>query len=142
MAKPKVISVKEAADLIPDGATIATAAFGLAGWPEEIALAMEEKFLKTGSPGNLTHSRSGNWRLEEQRRMPLAHDGMLTKFIGSHAGSSPKLLKQISDNKILAWNFPLGTILQVFREMGRRAPGLLTKTGLAHLSIRAMMAEN
>jgi len=128
---PKIITPKEAAELIPDGATIATAAFGLAGWPEEVALAMEERFLKTGHPANLTHIHAagiGDWK--DRGECHWAHDGMLTKFIGSHAGSSPRLLKQISDNKILAWNFPLGTILQVFREMGRRAPGLLTKTGL------------
>lgn len=127
----KVITVKEAAALIPDGATIASATFGLAGWPEEIALQMEENFLATGSPKNITHIHAagvGNWGTRGECHW--THDGMMTKFIGSHAGSSPKLLKKISDNKILAWNLPLGTMLQVFRETGRKAPGVLAKTGL------------
>ncbi len=127
----KVITVKEAAALIPDGATIASATFGLAGWPEEIALEMEKNFLETGHPNNITHIHAagvGDWN--SRGECHWSHDGMMTKFIGSHAGSSPKLLKQISENKILAWNLPLGTMIQVFREAGRKAPGVLSKIGL------------
>ena len=55
---------------------------------------------------------------------------MMTRVITSHPGSSPKLMQMIADNKIAAWDQPLGTMLQVFREMGRKMPGLLSKTGL------------
>ncbi len=62
---------------------------------------------------------------------------MMTRVLTSHPGSSPKLMKMITDNKIAAWNQPLGTMIQVFREMGRNMPGLLSKTGLGTLWIRA-----
>ena len=41
-----------------------------------------------------------------------------------------KVTKQIVDNKILAYNIPLGVVGQIWREMGRGFPGLLTKVGL------------
>ena len=128
---PKVLTPKEAAELFEDGMIIATAAFGLAGWPEETAKEVEKRFLETGHPNNLTHVHAagiGDW--VDRGEEIWAHDGMMTKFIGSHAGSSPGLIKKISENKIMAWNLPLGTIAQVFHEEGRKAPGLLTKTGL------------
>ena len=40
------------------------------------------------------------------------------------------MTKQIVDNKILAYNIPLGVVGQIWREMGRGFPGLLTKVGL------------
>ena len=41
-----------------------------------------------------------------------------------------RLTKQIVDNKILAHNIPLGVVGQIWREVGRGFPGLLTKVGL------------
>ncbi len=127
----KVITLKEAAELFQDNMTIGSAVFGLAGWPEEIALSVEQRFLETGHPKNITHvhaAGAGDWQGRGEEAW--AHDGLMTKFIGSHAGSSPGLFKKISENKIKAWNLPLGTMLQVFHEAGRKAPGVLSKTGL------------
>ena len=41
----KVISASDAAALIKDGATLGASALGLSGWPEEIAIAIEKRFL-------------------------------------------------------------------------------------------------
>ena len=60
----------------------------------------------------------------------LAHDGLLSCSIHGHVGCSFKVTKQIVDNKILAHNIPLGVVGQIWREMGRGFPGLLTKVGL------------
>ncbi len=127
----KIINAKQAAELFQDNMVIGSAAFGLAGWGEETALEVEKRFLETGHPKNITHIHAagvGDWvgRGEEV----WAHDGMMTRFIGSHAGSSPGLFKKISENKMEAWNLPLGTMLQVFHEAGRGAPGILSKIGL------------
>ena len=37
----KIITVKEAAELVQDGAVIGSAVQGMTGWPEEIGLAIE-----------------------------------------------------------------------------------------------------
>ena len=49
------VSAEEAAKLIPDNAVIASACFGNGGWPHELAYAMEDRFLETGHPANITH---------------------------------------------------------------------------------------
>lgn len=50
---PEILTAEEAAQLIKDDDTIALSAFGLAGWPEEVARAIEARFLQTGHPRNL-----------------------------------------------------------------------------------------
>ena len=127
----KVITPAQAAELFKDGDSVLTAAFGLAGWAEEIGLAVEDRFLKEGHPKNLTHIHAagiGDWT--GRGECHWAHDGLLTKFIGSHAGSSPSVLKGIAENKFLAWNLPLGVILHVIKDMARGGIGVYTKTGL------------
>lgn len=128
---PKFITPAQAAELFNDNDSIATAAFGLAGLPEEIINAVEARFLKDGHPKNLTHIHAaglGDWT--GRGECHWIHDGLLNTFIGSHAGSSPHVLKAISENKIKAWNLPLGVILHVFKDMARGGLGCFTKTGL------------
>jgi propionate CoA-transferase len=127
------VSAEEAAKLIPDNAVIASACFGNGGWPHELAYAMEDRFLETGHPANITHIHAagcGDFGKNGHGECHWSHEGMMTRVITSHPGSSPKLMDMIAKNKIAAWNQPLGTMLQVFREMGRNMPGLLSKTGL------------
>ena len=45
----KFITAKEAAQLIPDGATVGLAGMGLSGWAEEIACAIRDNFKETGT---------------------------------------------------------------------------------------------
>lgn len=134
----KIITVKEAAELIQDNAVIGSAVQGMTGWPEEIGLAIEKRFLETGHPANITHihgagqgdfgrSRGdGTTRGEDA----LAHDGLLARSIHGHIGCSFNVVKQVVSNKIQAYNYPLGMMGQIWRENGRGFPGLLTKVGL------------
>lgn len=132
----KVITAKDAAKLFHDNVTVCSAAFGLAGWAEEIAIEVRKRFDEEGHPRNITHTHAagvGNWGKGpkgERGECVWAADGLMTKFIGSHAGSSPTVIKQINENKIMAWNLPLGTLIQLYHEQGRGAAGLLSKTGL------------
>jgi acyl CoA:acetate/3-ketoacid CoA transferase len=50
----KVISSKEAAGLIRDGWTLSTSGFTGSGHPEGISTAIENRFLETGHPRDLT----------------------------------------------------------------------------------------
>ncbi len=52
--KGKIVSAKEAIRLIQDGDTVATGGFVGTGFPEELAVQLEEYFLSTGKPRNLT----------------------------------------------------------------------------------------
>ena len=46
----KVISASAAAALIKDGATLGAAACAISGWPEEISIAIEKRFLASNHP--------------------------------------------------------------------------------------------
>ena len=135
----KVITVQEAVDLIKDGDVIGSAVQGMTGWPEEIGLGIEKKFLETGHPAGLTHihgaGQSDVARNDPERKVcrgecAWAHDGLLTRSIHGHIGCSFKVTEQIVNNKMLGYNYPLGMMGQIWREKGRGFPGLLTKVGL------------
>ncbi len=134
----KVITVQQAADMINDNDVIGSAVQGMTGWPEEIGLALEKRFLETGHPSNITHIHgAGQGDFARSRgdgtcrgECALAHDGLLGRSIHGHIGCSYKVTKQVVNNKILAYNFPLGMMGQIWREKGRGFPGLLTKVGL------------
>ena len=49
----KVFSPEKAAELIPDGACVAWATATLCGFAEEVAIAMQKRFLATGHPRDL-----------------------------------------------------------------------------------------
>ena len=56
MKRNKVISAEDAARVVMDGDTVATSGFVGIGFPEELAIALERRFVETGSPKDLTSS--------------------------------------------------------------------------------------
>lgn len=134
----EVISIQKAAELIQDNYVVGSAVQGMTGWPEEIGLAIEKRFLETGHPANITHIHgAGQGDFARSRNdgtcrgeCALAHDGLLGRSIHGHIGCSFKVTEQVVNNKVLAYNFPLGMMGQIWREKGRGFPGLLTKVGL------------
>lgn len=127
----EVISAREAAELIRDGDTLAVSGFCGYGSPDEVLIAIRERFIKTGSPRNLTlfkgvsigdkASRGGSY---------IALEGLIGKVICSHVGQEPPLAKLIADNKIYAYMLPLGTVTELFRAIAAHRPGVLTKCGM------------
>jgi propionate CoA-transferase len=130
----KVITAEEAAQLIKDGDVLAASTFGLAGWAEEVAYAVRDRYLKTGHPKGITFihaagvgdwkSRGGGIWAEE------GTEGLVKRVVTSHIGSEPQMAQAVEDNKMECYFWPLGALCQWYTEVGRRSPGLLTKTGL------------
>jgi propionate CoA-transferase len=54
----KVVSAQQAAELIKDGTTLAWTTASMSGFAEEVASAIETRFLETGYPRNLTLTHS------------------------------------------------------------------------------------
>ncbi len=122
----KIITAEEAANLLFDGCTVCGVSFGSEGWPEELGLAIEKRFLETGHPAGITNIHAAGF----QNGNCLAHEGLVKLDISSHESTTPKIAKLIEDNKIAGWYQPLGSMLQMFAEIGRGLPGVLTKCGL------------
>lgn len=127
----KLVTADEAAALIKDGATVAISAMGLAGWPEEVAEAIERRFLTTGHPRGLTikqGSATGDWK--ERGVTRFGHEGLVKKWTAAHIGSAEKMNNLVRKNLIEAHCLPQGVIVNLWREIAAKRPGLITKVGL------------
>lgn len=128
----KVMSLEQAVAMIPDNATVGVGGFIGCGHPQEFSVGIEESFLKSGHPNNLTIMFSagigdGTDKLGLNK---LGHEGLLKRIIGGHWGLIPKLQKMVFENKVEGYNLPLGTISLMFRDIAGHRAGTFTKIGL------------
>ncbi len=151
----KFITAKEAAKLIPDGATVGVSGMGLSGWPEGLGVAIRDSFKETGHPCGLNlkqGSAMGDWGFGNGfigwdrspreggpdtengargvTRLGEAGPGLVTKWTAAHIGSAFTLCQQVLENHIASWCIPQGVGINLWREIGAGRPGLITKTGL------------
>ncbi|MCM3764180.1 acyl CoA:acetate/3-ketoacid CoA transferase [Neobacillus niacini] len=131
MAKSKLISSKEASELIFDGAILGIGGFIGTGVAEEIHLEVENRFMSTGKPENLTLVyAAGIGDGGEKGLNHYAHEGLLKRIIGGHWGLAPKLQPLVASNKVEAYNLPQGVISQMFRDSAAGKPRTITHVGL------------
>ncbi len=127
----KVIKVEEVVKLIKDGATVCASALTLAGWPEEVAMYIEKRFLETNHPAELTlvhASGIGDWKTKGTQH--FAHPGMVKRWIGGHTGLAPDMAKMVIEGACEGYCLPQGVICQLWREIAAKRPGVITKIGL------------
>ena len=127
----KIISADRAAILIEDGWTVSTAGFTGSGHAEAVSGAIEQRFLATGRPRDLTllYAAGQGDRISKGTGR-YGHKGLVRRIIGSHWGAAPRLGALAVANEIEAHNWPQGVIAQLYRAIAGGKPGVITAIGL------------
>lgn len=102
--------------------------------PETILHELEQSFLRTGHPNNLTAMFPvAVGRLEGKGLDHLAHPGLVKRVMGGSFASvlpNRRLNALIFENKVEAYNVPMGSFFNLLRNTGAGQPGLMTAVGL------------
>lgn len=129
--KNKVVTAQEAVEIVQNGDVIGLGGFVGSGFAEEVARALEERFLSSGAPVDLTlYFAAGQGDGRDRGANHLAHEGLVRRAIGGHWGLIPKMQKLAMDNKIEAYNFPQGCLAHMLRDAGAHKPRTITRVGL------------
>ena len=131
MKAKKIMTAEEVAASIQDGQTVTASGFVASGIPEVILTALENRFLETGSPKNLTYfypGSQGSWGGAGGDH--FAHKGMTKRVIAAHYATSPALGKCLLNNEFEGYNFPQGAMTNNFREIAANKLGTITHVGL------------
>jgi propionate CoA-transferase len=137
--RTKVMSASDAVALVQDGDAIATGGFVGIGFPENIAVALEARYLesKTTAADGIGHPKdltliyaAGQGDGKDRGLNHFGHEGMVRRVIGGHWGLVPKLQALAVSGRIEAYNLPQGVITHLFRDSAAGKPGHLTRIGL------------
>lgn len=135
----RVISGQEAAELVPDGATVAISGGGYRVVPESLIVALADRFARLGTPRGLTviavamieRGRGGKGGAASGLNL-LARDGLMARVITSSfsRASTNELNVIINSNGAAAYNLPMGSLIQLLRATAAGRRGFATPVGI------------
>ncbi len=134
----KLMTADAAVKLVNSGATVTVCGISGGITPDKVMEALGRRYSQTGQPGDLTMvlptAVGDGYDILGMEH--LAIEGMLKQIIAGSftvARSSekpPKIYKMIINNKVKAYNIPIGTLMQLHREIAAKRPGIITEVGL------------
>ncbi len=134
MRLKKIVEAADAVAVVHAGDTVASAGYGGNGTPDRLFLALEQRFVESGAPTDLTLVFStGQGDMKDKGLNRLAHEGLIRRVIGGYFGLSPRIERLIVENRIEAYNLPEGVMTQLYRDIGARKPGTLSRVGSGHV---------
>ncbi|KOA94523.1 acyl CoA:acetate/3-ketoacid CoA transferase [Clostridium botulinum] len=127
----KVVSIEKVISMIKDGDTLVVSGFVGSAQPEGLSRGVEESFLNTGHPRELTvFYAAGQGDSKDKGINHYGYEGLVKRVIGGHWALAPKMQKLAIENKIEAYNLPQGTLSQLFRDIAGGRIGTITHVGL------------
>jgi propionate CoA-transferase len=134
----KQMTAREAANLVPDGATVAVNSSSGLCCPDAVLKGLGERFQDEGAPRNLTtiHPIAAGDMFGTKGVDHIAKPGLLTRIIGGSYPSGPSkaepplVWQMITAEQVRAYNVPSGIIFDMLREAAAKRPGVLTKVGM------------
>jgi acyl CoA:acetate/3-ketoacid CoA transferase len=134
----KLISLAEAAALIPSESIVTISSSSGLGCPDALLRAIGERFAATGEPRNLTtvHPIAAGDMYGIQGMDHLAQRGLLKRVIagsypsGPSSMPSPRIWQMIHANEVEAYNIPSGILFHIHQEAAAKRPGVLTQVGM------------
>ena len=149
-SKNKVIDAEDAAHLIQSGQTLAVSGFAAIGSPEELLKALERRYEADKAPKDLTLVfEGGPADMADRGLNHLGAEGLLRRSIGTHYRLLPRIGKLALDNKIEAYNLPMGAVSRMIRCAATGQPAHITEIGIGTMidpkngggKLNAMTAE-
>jgi propionate CoA-transferase len=131
MIRDKITTADEAIALIRDGDVVSCSGFVGIGTPEALIAALERRFLKDAAPRGLSlvfAAAPGDGKERGLNR--LAHEGLVRRAVGGHWALVPRLAALATENRIEAYNLPLGIISNLYRDAAAHRAGTLSKVGI------------
>jgi len=135
---PRIMTAREAAELIADDATVAVNSSSGLCCPDAVLGGIGERFERTGHPRRLTtiHPIAAGDLFGTKGVDHLARPGCLARIIGGSYPSGPSkadpplIWQMITADRVRAYNVPSGVIFDMLREGAAKRPGVLTKVGI------------
>lgn len=127
----QVITAQQAAALIQDRWTVASAGFVGAGHAEAVTEALEQRYLDSGLPRDLTLVYSAGQGDRGARGVNhFGNAGMTAAIVGGHWRSATRLATLAINEQCEGYNLPQGVLTHLYRAIAGGKPGVLTRIGL------------
>ena len=138
MSRSKVLSLENAAALLPNGATVSVSSSSGLGCPDAMLRAIGDRFRASGEPRDLImiHPIAAGDMYGVPGVDHLAEPGLIKRIVagsypsGASSLPSPKIWQLIDNNEIEAYNLPSGIIFHMHADAAAGRPGVFTKVGI------------